>query len=239
MAKGASLTLPRKHIPLALGSGALIGTHWLCFFGAVEVSNISVGLAGFAATALFTALLEPLLARQRPNLGKIILSLLTVAGIVIIAASKTQVPRAGLGLGLALLGAFLASVYSISSKKLVDAKLPGATLMLYQIPSSCLCSGLAILLVPSFSWQWPQSSDWIPLISLAGFCTFFAYIWYAKLLQSISVYSSNLAFNFEPVYGMIMAAVFFKEYESLTPSFYLGSAIIVAANLLHARSPDY
>ena len=219
-------------------AGFLLGLHWLCFFGAIAVSNVSVGLAGFAATSLFTALLEPFIEKKRPEIRKVLLALLVAVGIILIAGAKTEVPHPLLGLFLALVGAFLAAIYSLMSKSLVTASVPGPTLMVYQIPAANLATVAAILVVPQFGFEFPQSSDWPALLFLAIACTFVAYLWFARLLKHVTAYTMNLAINFEPVYGILMAAIFFAEYQSLTPLFYLGTATIVLANLIHARQPQ-
>ncbi len=225
----------RRHLTLALVAGFVLGVHWLCFFGAIAISNVSIGLAGFAATSLFTALLEPLTERKRPDSQKLFLAVLVALGIILIAGAETDAPHQTLGLIIALLGALLAAIYSLLSKGLVTAAVPGPTIMVYQILAANLAALLAILLVPTFTFESPQRSDWLPLLVLAIACTFGAYLWFTRLLQHVTAYTMNLAVNFEPVYGILMAAVFFAEHESLTPLFYLGTATIVLANFLHAR----
>jgi hypothetical protein len=39
--------------------------------------------------------------------------------------------------------------------------------------------------------------------------------------------------NFEPIYGMLAAALVFGEHRQLHPGFYAGAATIIAANILH------
>ena len=212
--------------------------HWLCFFGAIAVSNVSVGLAGFAATSLFTALLEPLIEKKRPEARKLLLALLVAVGIILIAGAKTEVPNQLLGLSIALVGALLAAIYSLMSKNLVTAAVPGPTIMVYQIPAANLATVAAILVVPQFRFEVPQSTDWPDLLFLAIACTFVAYLWFAHLFKHVTAYTMNLAINFEPVYGILLAALFLAEYQSLTPMFYLGTATIVLANLIHARQPQ-
>jgi hypothetical protein len=38
--------------------------------------------------------------------------------------------------------------------------------------------------------------------------------------------------NFEPVWGILLGALFFLEYKDLHPGFYLGAALILLANFL-------
>ena len=78
-----------------------------------------------------------------------------------------------------------------------------------------------------------DAMDWLWIIILAWGCTVFAQAWTNKLLHSISAYNFNLAANFEPVYGMIAAAIIFNEHANLKPAFYMGTSAIVLANLLH------
>ena len=53
------------------------------------------------------------------------------------------------------------------------------------------------------------------------------------MLRSITAYDFNLAANFEPVYGIIAAALIFGENGNLKPAFYLGALVIVLANFIH------
>jgi drug/metabolite transporter (DMT)-like permease len=98
---------------------------------------------------------------------------------------------------------------------------------------------ICFLAVPIFdplgfpALQVSNSLDWLWIIILAWVCTVFAQAWTNRLLHSISAYNLNLAANFEPVYGIIAAAIIFNEHASLKPAFYIGASAIVLANLLH------
>ena len=75
--------------------------------------------------------------------------------------------------------------------------------------------------------------DWLWIAILAFGCTVFAQDLTNRLLRSISAYDFNLAANFEPVYGIIAAALVFGEHSNLRPAFYVGALAIVLANFLH------
>ncbi|MDP0490336.1 MAG: DMT family transporter [Verrucomicrobiota bacterium JB023] len=234
--KSGQFTPPtRRQIGMAWLTGAILGLHWLCFFGAIVTANVSIGLAGFAATALFTALLQPVFEKKAPTRNEILLALLVAVGLIIIASARTTVPNALLGLAIALLGALLAAAYGLASKQLVEARLSGPVMMAHQIPVSGLVSALAIAVVPGWRFEVPALPDLAPLLCLALLCTTIAYLWYAALLKHLSAYTVSLAMNFEPVYGMLLAALILQEHETLGPRFYLGTLAIVIANLVHAR----
>ena len=73
--------------PLAgmLGVGVIIGLHWMCFFGSIRLANISVALAGFATTSLFTAFTEPWIERRRLRPFEILLGLIVLCGLLLVA----------------------------------------------------------------------------------------------------------------------------------------------------------
>ncbi len=216
-----------------LAVGAIIGVHWLCFFGSIKLANISICLAGLATISLFTAFTEPLLTRRRIRPFEVLLGLIVVAGILLIAG----VERGHLlGLGVALLGAFLASVFSVLNRTIVTKGGDPLTMVGWEMLGAgavCLATlplfdagGFAALLAPT-------RLDWLWILLLAWVCTVFAHAYYIHLLRSLTAYSINLAFNFEPIYGILAAAFIFKEHQNLHPAFYLGALTILLANLLH------
>lgn len=222
-----------KAVAKLSGIGAIIGLHWLCLFGAVKLANVSIALAGFATLSLFTAFTEPLLTRRRINPFEVILGLLVLAGIGLIAGvEKSQMP----GLFLALLSALLAAVFLVLNRTFVINGGDPMVMVGWEMVSSTLVCFLAVPLFDPIGFPalaTVRAMDWLWIAILAFVCTVFAQALTNRLLRSISAYDFNLAVNFEPVYGILAAAIIFREHESLTPAFYLGALAIVMANLLH------
>jgi drug/metabolite transporter (DMT)-like permease len=223
----------KKEILKLLGVGAIIGMHWLCLFGAVKIANVSIALAGLATLSLFTAFTEPLLNRRRIQIFEVFLGLIVLAGICFIARVETQ---HALGLGVALLSAFLASVFLVLNRTIVINGGDPMVMVGWEMVASTAVCFLAIPIFDPLGFHAlaiSDAMDWLWIIILAWGCTVFAQAWTNRLLHSISAYNFNLAANFEPVYGMIAAAMIFNEQANLKPSFYLGTSAIVLANLLH------
>jgi len=77
--------------------------------------------------------------------------------------------------------------------------------------------------------EWSNPSDLIALLILAVVCTNLTF-WLGTLaLRELSAFTANLTVNLEPIYGMLLGAAIFKEYETLNVYFYLGAGIILAA----------
>lgn len=230
-----SLRLPGRQIASLLGVGAIIGLHWLCFFGAIKLANISICLAGIATISLFTALTEPLLEKRRVRPLEVLLGLLVFAGIALIAGVE-RTHR--LGLGVALLGAFFAAIFPVLNRWLVNQGRHNPMIMVaWEMAGASLTClvGVAVLegkggFVNLFHFQ---GFDWLWLLILGWACTVFAFAWHIHLLRALSAYTTNLAFNFEPIYGIVAASVVFGEHHQLHPAFFVGTAAILVANILH------
>ncbi|MGE9266870.1 MAG: DMT family transporter [Verrucomicrobiales bacterium] len=234
LTRPALLRLPSpRQLPAILGVGAVIALHWLCFFGAITLSNVSVALSGLASISLFTAFTEAWHEKRPPHRREITLGLVVLLGLLIIIGFET---RQLSGLLVALLGSFLASLFPVWNRHLVRDGTPARTLLFYEMSAACLTCAACLFCLPGelFAFRLPLGGDWPALLVLALLCTTLGHTWHTSLLRHMSAYTANLAVNFEPIYGMILAALLFHEHAHLHPGFYLGASLIIMANLAEA-----
>ena len=216
---------------ILFGIGLIVGVHWVCFFGAIKLANVSISLAGMATISLFTAFTEPLLEKRRVRPFEVLLGLLVLAGIGLVAGFERG---RLLGLMVAMLGALLAAIFPVLNRKLVTTGGDPLTMVAWEMVGACTA---ALILFPFVSegeslLAW-RDLDWLWILLLAWVCTVFAHGFHIHLLRHLSAYTMNLAFNFEPVYGIIAAALLFSEHRQLNPFFYAGMGTILLANLAH------
>ncbi|RED93373.1 DMT family transporter [Marinoscillum furvescens] len=224
----------RKDYLVILGTGGLIAAHWILFFLSARVANVSVCLAGMATCSLWTSILEPIAYRRKVKAFEVILSVIAFIGIVVIYNVEFDY---FLGLVLAVISAFISAWFTVINGKLTKRYDPfvitfyemiGATLSIALFFPIYLqlegVSGLALS---------PTLADWGYLLILGLVCTVYAYSYSVKLMQRLSAFSVNLTVNLEPVYGIVMALIFFPETEQMTSGFYLGTGLILTSVLLY------
>ncbi|MEN0002562.1 MAG: EamA family transporter [Bacteroidota bacterium] len=223
-------TLPRKTILQFMGIGVLVAVHWIAFYGAIKLANASIAVVCMATTSFFTALLEPLIMRQRIKGFELVLGLLVIPGMAMIVNSTSPSMLTGIWVGL--LSAFLAALFATLNKRMVG-KSDEMSITFLELGSAWL---FISLILPFYFWSseetipfWPSSTDWMYLMVLSLLCTTLAYVLALRSLRHLSAFASNLAINLEPVYGIILAWLILNENEELTGNFYWGVVIILLA----------
>ena len=102
--------LPRRRMVQYMGVGCIVAMHWITFFGSIKASNASIALVALATTSFFTALIEPLLLRQRVFGIEIFLGILIVPGMILIVRGIDPSMHTGVWLGLS--SAVLAAIFA-------------------------------------------------------------------------------------------------------------------------------
>lgn len=212
--------------------GTLVGLHWILFFASVNVGSASIGLAGLSTVTLWTALLEPLVLKRPHSLLEVLLGLAVIGGLYLIFQYETD---QSLGLLLGIAAALVACVFSVFNALMVR-NYHHQTITMYGMLGACSVS-LVFIAVGAFLGRPAQFSVsgedciWLAILSLV--CTVYPYSEAIELLKRLSVFAANLSVNMEPIYGMILAAIFFGEHNQLTRGFYSGAAVIITAILIY------
>lgn len=229
--RGISFNLGKHPTLYILLTGTLIGVHWITFFLAARISNISVCLAGFATIALWTSILEPLILSKRFQWYELLLGLIMILGLYVIFRFEFE---HAWGLTLGVISAFLGSLFTVLNGRFTH-RFDHYAITFYEMIGATL--SIALIFPWYHDWQAeglqliPTSLDWIYLLILAAVCTVYAYSIAIELMKRISAFAINLTVNLEPVYGIVLAVIIFGEKEKMTPGFYWGTGIILLAVL--------
>jgi drug/metabolite transporter (DMT)-like permease len=225
------LRIPLKEALKIFGVGVIVAIHWVTFYGSVKYANVSVALVCFSATGFFTAFFEPLILKRRISLIEVGLGIIAIFGIYIIFDFH---PQYKLGVIFGIISAVGSALFPIYNKRLLLTYSP-KILTFYELGGGLLA---LTVLVPFYLMQFPAAyyipttSDWGWLLVLAWLCTVLSFDLQLNALKKISAFTANLTYNLEPVYGIILAFIFFKENENLNRAFYFGVLLILLAVVL-------
>jgi drug/metabolite transporter (DMT)-like permease len=214
----------RQALPL-VGIGSIVALHWVFFYGSVKYANVSVSLVCFSTMGFFSAFLDPLISKRKMDLVEMLLGIMVMFGVYLIFHFD-QGFRWGIFYGI--ISSLLGAVFTIVNKKYVD-KHDAQVITFYELGGGWLSLNFILpfyLQFVAFSSFFPSLSDLLWLLVLSLLCTVLAFNLSIKALKKISPFTVNLSYNLEPVYGILLAFVIYKEHLELGLSFYAGLLII-------------
>ena len=211
--------------------GLLIALHWLAFFSAVKVSNVSITLAMMSTGAFFASFLEPVFFKRKIISYEVVFGLIVIIGLYIIFKVESEYLS---GILFALLASFLGALFSIFNGMLVKSH-NASVISFYELLFGVLFITIYVLFTDGFDNTFFKlsGSDWTYLIILASICTAYAFIASVHVMKWISPYTVMLTTNMEPIYGILLALLILGEKEYMSPTFYLGAIIILLTVVLN------
>jgi drug/metabolite transporter (DMT)-like permease len=224
-----SLQLTAAQAGRMLLLGGLLGAHWILFFISARLSTASVCLAAMPTAMVWCSLIEPWIngtRRWRPL--ELIVGAVIVGAVWLIYEVEF---RYWLGFSVGLAAAVLAAIFAVISKQIV-ARSHYAVLGTYQMSGAAIVSLIGWLWLEKAHVTTPGWDDVLWLLILASICTVWAYAGYMEVLRRLSMFTVNVIYNMEPIYGILLAALVFGSDEFMSSGFYLGAAIIIGSVLL-------
>jgi drug/metabolite transporter (DMT)-like permease len=229
--RGQSIRIGRRDLWRIFGIGGIAALHWVAFYGSIKYSNVSVSLLCFSAIGFFTAIIEPLVMRHKVDIIELLLGLMVIAGICLIFQVN---PHFKTGIVIGLVSALLGSLFPVLNKRILR-RVSSENVTLYELSGGLL---VLTLLMPIYLWLFPapsllpSPSDWGWLLVLSWACTVLAFNLSMSALQKISAFTVNLSYNLEPVYGILLAFLLFREDKYLNGGFYIGFFLILLSIVL-------
>jgi len=229
--KKKSLKTSPKGLLKFLFTGIIIALHWIAFFSAIKVANVSITLIAMSTGALFTSLIEPLFFKRKLILLELFFGLIVIAGLYLIFNVESQYT---LGIIYALIASFLSALFTVLNGlyiKQYEAKI----ITFYQLLFGVGFISIFVLLTSDFSIQdfTLTNSDIFYLLILSSICTAYAFVVSVKIMKYLTPYTVMLTVNLEPVYGIILAVLFFGEKEKMSPQFYIGAIVIIITVIIN------
>ena len=230
--KKKSLKINLKQILKYSFLGLIIALHWITFFEGIEQSNISVTLAMFSTAAFFTSFLEPLFFKRKIIFYEIILGLLVVIGVFLIFKAEFNFIN---GIILGILSAFFASLFSVLNGVMIKND-SAIKISFYEFVSGVIFITIYLIFTENIKTLYIEnylSLNYLYIFILGSVCTAYAFIASVYLLKFITPYSVVLTYNLEPIYGILLALLFFGDNEKMSFQFYIGLFLILSSVLIN------
>lgn len=211
-------------------TGALVGGHWILFFQSIKSSTVSVTLVCLSSLTLFTAVFEPLFSKKKISKLEILAGTFIIMGILLIFKFETQYT---FGIIFGLLSAAFASLFAIINSKQVKQR-EAPVIAFYELTGALFWISLYLLFTGGFNSDMKLiPSDIGYLLILGTVCTSLAYVAGVSVMKELSAFRVALITNLEPVYGIIMAFVFFGDLDKMTGGFWAGALVILSTIFLY------
>ncbi|MFT3901703.1 MAG: DMT family transporter [Niabella sp.] len=215
------------------GVGFISAAHWISFYASIKNSNISVGVVCLSAVGFFSSFLEPVLNKKRINYTEVWLGVLSILGIYLIFHFDT---RYKVGIIYGVISSFLASLFTILLKMALR-RTNSQTVITWQMTGGFVFTSIVLAfylkLMPGERLI-PTMSDTFWLFVLAWLCSVVAFQFSMSSLKKLSAFTVGLSYNLEPLYGVLMAFLIYKEGQELNIGFYLGVLLIGFTVIYHS-----
>lgn len=226
-----SFRIPLKSFLKLIFVGLLIALHWIFFFHAIHVSNVSITLSVFSLGAFFASLLEPIFYGRKVLWYEVFFGLIIMAGLAMIM--KVEVGYMS-GMIFALISIILGVLFTLMNGKLIE-KHDATVISFYEFLAGMVFISVYFLYQNKFSVDFfdLNLNNWMLILLLASICTAYAFTASVKVMEKLSPYTVMLTTNLEPVYGIILAYFIIGGKEKMSFSFYVGAVIIIITVILN------
>jgi drug/metabolite transporter (DMT)-like permease len=220
-----SIRLPKKVILNLFFVGFLLALHWIFFFRAINIANVSITLATFSLGSFFAAILEPIFFNRKIKYYELAFGLIIIIALYFILQVEVQFLN---GIFSALFSIIVGVIFTLLNGKLIQ-KHDATIIATYEFFAGFLFVTIYLLFNQQFTPQFFQLStkDWLLILILSSICTAYAFTASINVMKRLSPYTVMLTTNLEPVYGIALAYFILGSSEHMSPSFYIGAIIIL------------
>lgn len=226
-----NIKVSNKLLIKLLFCGVLISLHWITFFKAIKVSNVSITLSVLSLGAFLTSFLEPLFYKRKIIPYEVFLGIFVVFGTSLIFKSQYYYIE---GIFYALISVFLSVIFGLINGKLIE-EASSFVISIYELLGGVILITVILFFVGNFNMSLfdISKSDLFWLMILGTICTAYAFVISVEVLKHLTPYSLMISINMEPVYGIILAIIILNENSVLSKEFYIGFILIFISVILN------
>lgn len=207
--------------------GIILGLHWVCFYHAMQVSTVAIGMLSLFTYPVITVFLEPLFNKKALKLADVFAAVAVFTGIAIMVGDDfNQFDSAAMqGVFWGVISAVLFSIRNLL-QKYNHPNVTSDSLILHQVIAiACML----ILFVDVDALQSLERNDWLLLLLLGAISTAMAHSLLAFSLKHIPAKSIAMISCLQPLVAAGFAWLIIDEEPSI--GIIVGGLIIVSVAL--------
>lgn len=225
--KGFSFKIAKQDRLPILASGLFLGLHWLTYFYSLKLSNVAIGMLSLFTYPILTSFLEPLLLKTKFQKIHFLLGALVLMGIYFLVPSFDLDNSYTLAIGIGLISALFYALRNIILKKRTTSY-NGSSLMCFQLIVIVIFMSPAFMFYDTgdlvLQWQW--------LLVLAILTTAIGHTLFLNSFKHFSITTASILSSVQPVFGIIIAALFLKEIPTLMTV--IGGVLILSSVVIES-----
>ncbi len=235
--KKETFRVPLKSFFKLMFVGVLIGLHWILFFKAIHVSNVSITLSVFSLGAFFASVLEPIFYGRKVLWYEVFFGLIIIMGLGFIMQVEGSYLE---GMLYALASIILGVLFTLMNGKLIEEHEP-SVISFYEFMAGVFFISIYFLFQGKFTTEFfvLTFNNWALILILASICTAYAFTASIKVMRKLTPYTVMLTTNLEPVYGIVLAYFILGGKEKMSVEFYIGAVIIIITVILNGVFKHY
>lgn len=207
---------------LLITTGVVICVHWVLFFYSLKFASVAIAAVSVFTYPMQTILLESILQKKKIQPVYLFLSLMVIAGVLLLNPEFSLKNDNTLGIIFGILAGTLLAIRNIFSKELIRV-IPSNTVYFWQV------SIAAMLLIPFARNETLQTvqDNVLPLLLLGLLTTTVGHLLMMKSFRFFSASEVGLLISGQPVSAIFFGFLILGENPG--PEVLSGAAIIMAA----------
>jgi drug/metabolite transporter (DMT)-like permease len=210
-----------KRRALVVFLGLLMGLHWACFFQAIQVSTVAIGILAHFSAPVVTVLLEPLLDRRWPLFSDLLAALGVLVGLAIMVPHWSLDSQMLWGILFGLCSALAMACRNVFQRRWLQGESSTQGMVVQVAVAALLCAPFTAvdqaLALPGVQWVY--------ILLLGLISTALAHTLVVVSLQQLSAKTVGLISCFQPPLAIAMGWLFLAETPSLRTC--VGGALIL------------
>ena len=224
----------QRNLPKFFLAGTAMAFNWIALFEAYKLTSVSVATVVYYLAPAFVIAASPFCFKEKLTVNKIIGLLAALVGMACVSLSAGIGEVSILGIVLALGGAILYAVVTLTNKSIHS--LSGYESAMFELTIAAIVLISYSIVLTNDTWETPSGIGLGSLVMIGVFHTGICYAMYFTAVQRVKAQTSAI-FSFADPFAALFVSVFILQEELMLIQFFGAVLIIGGAMVAELWSP--